>query len=99
MEKNIYFDQNLDKFDELSDSLAKLVEDLKNFQKNMSDIIKDQIILDLENMFKLIKRLNGITEEKFKDLRNKINLFLVDYQDFDEIMVKCVELQNQLWEL
>jgi hypothetical protein len=99
MKKNIYFEQNPDNFDELSYSIAKLVEDLQNFKKSMSESSKDQILVDLENMFKLIKRLNGIAEKKFIDLRNKITLYLDNYQDFDKIMVKCVELQNQLWEL
>lgn len=99
MGKNIYFDQNRDKFDELSDKLAKLVEDLHAFQKRISKKKKEAILLDLENMSELIKALNVITEKNFDQLKNKIALFLDTRQDFEKVMIKCVELQNQLWEL
>lgn len=99
MEKNIYFYQGRDKFDELSDQLAKLVEDLHDLQKKKTKNKKEKILLDLESMSHLAKSLNGITEKNFDLLKHKITLYLDKDQDFDNVIAKCVELQNQLWEL
>ena len=86
-------------FEQLADRLANLVEDLKNFKRNITDDKKEEILKDLEAMSKLAEVLNGITQKKLEVLRTKITLFLDDHKDFDRVIDECVKLQNQLWEL
>ena len=99
MENKMYYGQNKDIFDKLSDKLADLVDDLKGFEKNVSNSRKEKIISDLDEMSKLAKILNGITQQKFSALQSKITLYLDDSKDFDKVIFECVTLQNQLWEL
>ena len=99
MKKNICYQQNQNKFKQLSDSLTILVNDLKSYRENITKTIKDKIILDINNMSQLCNFLDGVIEKDFITLKNSIILFLDDPKDVDDVMKKCVQLKNQLWEL
>ena len=99
MKENIYYGRNRDKFEELSDSLSKLVDDLKGYEKNVSKKMNEKIIADLETMSNLCKVLGGVVEKDFNGLRNDVKSFLNNPKDIDKVMLMCVELKNQLWEL
>lgn len=99
MKDNIYYQKSKDLFEELSDSLSLLVEDLKVYKKKPAKEMKFKIYLDLDKMTKLVNILGGILEKNFHDLKKDVCLFLDLPNDDSDVMLRCVELKNHLWEL
>ena len=99
MEENIYYEQNQNKYQQLSDSLTILVNDLKSYKENITKKMKDKIFLDLEKMTALCKLLDGIVEKDFDTLKKMVAQFLDAKEELDLVLIKCVKLKNQLWEL
>jgi hypothetical protein len=86
-----------DKFQELSDNLSILVEDLNLYKQQQEQ--KEKIEKDLEKMNLIAQSIDGEVYKSFEGLRENILSFFKGLKDLDKVMIKCVELKNNLWEL
>ena len=100
MEKErAYYEEGDGKFQKLSDLLSFLVDDLKIYKTSITEGNKKKIEKNLEEMSAISEVLEGKVQTEFEILNRKINKFLEDPKDTEEVMKECVKLKNQLWEL